>query len=123
MLQQLNIEDLFQLAKKGGFTYDPLLDCLDNEGYAVSEYKEYEVRIPYESLKRLDLLNYLITHQSIFIIDPRARYGAWYDTESDEIVLDISAVYYSKSIAIQRGIENDQDAIYDLSKGEEIRLR
>ena len=65
----------------------------------------------------------MVNNEQVIFDNPRARFGAWLDDKTGCIVLDMSNVYYSKEIAIKKGIENDQDAIFDLSKCEEIRLK
>lgn len=123
MQTKFNIEKLYHLAIEGGFTYDYLFDRLDTVGFAVSEYKPLEVRIPQDEFKPSDIRDYMVNNQQVIFDNPRARFGAWLDNETGCIVLDMSNVYYSKELAIKKGIENDQDAIFDLSKGEEIRLK
>lgn len=121
--RKFNIEKLYHLAIEGGFTYDSLFDRLDTVGFAVSEYKTLEVCIPLNEFKATHIRDYMVENETIIFDNPRARFGAWLDNATGCIVLDMSNVYYSKEVAIKKGLENDQDAIFDLSKCEEIRLK
>jgi hypothetical protein len=52
--------------------------------------------------------------------EPGMHIGGWYDTESQNIFLDLSQVFDNEAEAIQAGRDRDQIAIFDLNKGEEI---
>lgn len=110
-----------ELRTQGGFTIDPDTDVKRTEGFAVA--------IPNHSLivdsdeffadpdKYID--QWLEENKGQFE-DPEMNVGGWWDKEHDEIVLDPSKVVMDRDEAIRIGIENDQQAIFDLVNFEEI---
>lgn len=48
--------------------------------------------------------------------------GAWYDTETNTIALDVSVVLDDMNAAMDYGRSSNQDAIWDLNTNQEIRL-
>lgn len=93
-------------------------DSNPDSGYMVSQ-KGYEQTAP----QGCDLVafgrNYFLLHAEQ-LADPTAYMGCWY-TEG-RFVFDISHNIASKDNAIEMGMRNDQEAIWDCESGSEYRL-
>lgn len=104
-----------------GFTYQPVDDNSPQKGFSVSPFPEATEKFPGD-VSPDQIFDYLIKHKARFV-DPRINVGAWYDSEKDEVVLDLSIVVGNQTEATRIGNDHDQDAIYDLASGTEIFIR
>lgn len=117
-----NLQKLYlNILNEGGATYDTKNDMFIDRGYAVSIHKEYEEVVDVKDFTTLTILKYYEKNYKVFKNDPNARFGFWID--ENKVYLDISNVYDSFHEAVVLGKENNQKAIYDLLKNEEIRLK
>jgi SPP1 gp7 family putative phage head morphogenesis protein len=116
----------------GGFTYNPAKSKSPRSGVIVSlprdagwehpvsdkEFKHHGRKIVREYMEKV---RGAIREGEIH--DPKAHVGAWHDTETNRVVLDVNQVYNNKSEAKNVGIKREQDAIFDIGTGELIDLR
>jgi hypothetical protein len=118
--------------RQGGFTYKPLGSKSPHDGFIVSLDRSagWEHPVKEEQFKRDGkkiTLEYLKTVRDALRrgeLDPRTTHvGAWRDTKTGRVVLDVNEVYKSKKEALDAGRKRKQDAIFDLGKLEEIDLR
>lgn len=105
----------------GGFTVDPVSGDRPNTGFMVS-LAEYEKVIPAAKFTPDDLREYRATHWSQFQDIKGAKWGAWYDSESDNVFLDISVHFDNQEDAERMGRHWGQLAIFHLDTFTEIRL-
>ena len=93
-------------------------DSNPETGYMVSQ-KGYEQTAP----QGCDLVaygrNYFLLHAEQ-LADPTAYMGCWYN--AGQFVFDISHNIETKDNAIEMGMTNEQDAIWDCASGSEYRL-
>lgn len=102
------------LENKEGFTYD--IDTMKpiKTGFAVA-YKETQDSFNNEGLdKVLDILSWKEKGERII--------GGWYNSDNDKFYYDAIRIVEDKEEAILFGQLEEQIAIYDLEKGEEILL-
>lgn len=69
-----------------------------------------------------DIASYIQKNRDV-IDNPEFSVGTWYDSTKDEFVLDVVKTVTDRNHAVQLGQRYNQDAIFDLGKLEEIRLR
>jgi hypothetical protein len=108
--------------KRTGFTYSPIMHGSPKTGYVVSIWKQYEKPLKLSQITAQTFRKFLDAHVSIFEQNPGAHLGGWYDKQTRRYVLDISKVEKNRQKAMQLGKKHKQDAIWDLLKGQEIRL-
>lgn len=100
-------------------------DYVPTTGYMVGGYVDSLIfdsmylesdHIPYEMIVRFVVTHFkLATTDSMFV-------GAWLDKETDQVYIDLSQRFTDRAVAIHAAIDNDEIAIWDLEKGEEIRV-
>lgn len=116
---------------KGGFTYSPTEHHSPETGFVVSLPREEGMERPYSSAEfkknALQLLTNHLKETRDGIASGRfskqAHAGAWVDSSTDRVVLDVSEVFDDEEAATNVGRERQQDAIYDIGKGVVIDLR
>lgn len=64
-----------------------------------------------------------VKDNSAFLADDRTFLGGWIDQAEGILYIDISEVFYVKEWAEVVANDRDEIAIWDLAKGEEIRVR
>lgn len=115
----------------GGATYQPIGTRSPKEGIVVSLPREMGYEMP--------LTEEEFSHHPIAILkkylqrvrddlksgklDSKAHFGAWRDTQTGRVVLDVNEVYKDKEEATRVGCERKQDALYDIKAGAVIDLR
>ena len=93
-------------------------------GYALSLYPDREFTFSADA-KGDTVLGLLIQYASDnrdLLSVPNNYMGAWLDTESGKVFLDVSTVVEDKAKALELAGEFGQLAVYHLDSGEEIRL-
>lgn len=101
---------------KGGFTYQPLKKYHQTTGFSVSPYPELSWATDAEHLTTRDIVAYAIKNRSMFMKENHF-FGAWHDTETGRIYLDVSIVQQTHAAATQTCLDKDQIAYFDLDKG------
>ena len=106
------------ILQNGGATYDPTTgEYNPTEGYMVS-YIGTEVKRPQEIFITQDVRDFYKRFGSK--IEEEGNYiGGW--IEKGEVYLDVSTKIMDLYDAVRFAIENDQDAIWDAKRGEEIK--
>lgn len=112
--------ELLRLARRGGFTYQPIMDTSPKEGVAVS-LSGKGVVFKAGHLQVEDIKNFIDSRKDFFDSDPDAHVGGWYDAENGAIHLDISVVKKNRGEANRIAVEGREIAIFDLSSFEEIK--
>jgi tRNA nucleotidyltransferase (CCA-adding enzyme) len=103
----------------GGGSFDPdTLDVIDIPGYFAS-LEGHEAKLPLEQFTPRALDKYLSANEP-FLQEPNAVLGIW--THKGFVYLDVSRVFGDKDKAIAFARLNNQLAIYDGIKDEEIML-
>lgn len=101
---------------QGGFTIDPDTLDLKSGGYmtAISLNTEYRVNIN-QADRRVgqDVRDYLIRTRQLLRERPDANLGGWVDTDTNELVLDISYNVQSLRDAIYLARRGKQKAVFD----------
>jgi hypothetical protein len=117
-MSPLKVHRLAREARESGFTIN-LHGHRPTTGYAVA-LADCERRIPAGRFSDHLLRVYIADH--LHDLSRGRRYlGAWRNGE--EIVLDVVHVDADESVAVERGIENAQEAIFNLTTHTELRLR
>lgn len=125
-----NIMNRLKDPKNGGLTMKKWNAYNKKEGYVVALQKEAL------AVFKIDLSN-VQTWNDVddetkkefknFINKYKSKYGDklgfWYDRVKKEIVLDLVDILGDLDKAIDQGRELNQDAIYDIKRGVEIRLK
>ena len=112
------IKEIIEKTKKdGGVTYNLVTDTFKSKGYAVSIYKDREAVI-YPELTDKSLVRYIAKNGDLLYKDRFNCLGVWQD--KGQIYLDISRVVKTEQLAIVIAERNNQIAIYDLDKKQEI---
>lgn len=88
-------------------------------GYSFSPYKDRETIIPKDKFTQKDIDDFKAKNTDL-LSDPGNKFGAW-TNENGEVVLDVSRVADDLNTAHREAFDNQQDAIWDLGKGEEIK--
>lgn len=115
----MNILKFIENVKKnGGCSYSIYNGTIPNSGYMVS-IKGYEHRAELENIVG-ELRSYLLKNSDVFNSDD-VYLGAWIDSDG-KVCFDASENIHNKLIAIEEGMRRNQDAIYDVNKGRDIKL-
>lgn len=99
---------LDEFKRTGGFTYQPIMKNSPKEGFVVSIFPQYQKIIPGKGLTAEQVEDYMEKHAEVLNFDPRAHLGAWLDTESERVYLDVSIVEPDRRKAVDLGIEYNQ---------------
>lgn len=95
-------------------------DQMGKEGVAVAGYPQRGVVTEGVPTQK-DVETFLAKNRDIFKADPHAALGLWVDHESGKGYIDIANVLH-RDAAIAQGEYLGEKAVFDLQKGEEIRL-
>lgn len=111
---------LQDVAEHGGSTRHPATGAVPTTGYAVSLRPEDELRVP-ASWSACAWLGAVLRHWLAGrTMEPDEYVGAWVD--GADVVFDISTIVPGYRDAVALGRSAQQDAIYDIERGKEIRL-
>jgi SPP1 gp7 family putative phage head morphogenesis protein len=106
----------------GGFTYQPHEHAnAPPVGYAMSMDVANEQVIPLAEATAEKIAAYIEARAALFN-DKDTYVGAWIDTASGKLVLDVSKVVRDRNEALHLARTYKQEAIYDLEKGESIKV-
>jgi hypothetical protein len=89
-------------------------------GYAVA-LAGREMRGPRKYFTRETVEEYIRLHIDATTL-PGIYVGAWHDVDSDDVFLDLSMIFRSRTVAEGIGRESGQIAIWDFAEQREIRL-
>jgi hypothetical protein len=118
--KMITFQDLADQANEnGGFTYNPTADTMPETGFAVSIFKNLEVKLDHNQLSAFDIVNYM-TRNMTTLKNTSACLGGW--KNEGRWYLDISVVVGTKAEALTLAKENNQLAIFDLGRGESIAV-
>lgn len=96
-----------------GFTFSVLDHEFRTKGYSVAKYPERE-KVFKGMVNGNDVRRYIEDNDDVFAKDPAAHAGGWFDPESGNFTLDISAALDSKEEALDLADRGGQAAIWDL---------
>jgi hypothetical protein len=115
-----------EMGKSGGFTYQPISNTTPKTGYVVAAFPERQYRISradYVKDARGEINRYDLAHRSFIAEDPERHLGCWSGAESGDVFLDVVIIKATEAEGKKLGRDTDQYAIWDLERGEEIRLK
>lgn len=107
-----------------GFTVNAATLQPVTTGYAVA-MKTTQNSFGAEGLKNVvSVINDLVVNakKAGYNLDNFLAFGGWYDSESGLYYYDATLIFQDRAEAIEAGRANEQIAIFDLGKLEEIRL-
>ena len=108
---------LQDIADHGGSTRHPDTGAVPTAGYAVSVRHEDELRVPVSDANLDGVFRHWLAGRTMGADE---YVGAWVD--GADVVFDISTVVPGYWDAVALGRVAQQDAIYDIERGKEIRL-
>lgn len=106
-----------QTAKDGGFTYSPTTKVEPKDGFAVSPYPQFETKVPMDASLPASIQKYMSDHADV-LGQPGAHLGAW--VQDGTVYLDVSVVSKTADEASVVAKKFNQQAYYDLAKGETV---
>jgi hypothetical protein len=107
----------------GGLTYNWKQNInLGGQNYfAVAMYPQAERVIDLDDFSTMDVRNYILDNREL-LSDRRNSFGTWVDYETKKVYLDVSRTISDRDVALAIAKRNNQLAIFDLKKCEEISL-
>ena len=108
---------LQDIAERGGSTRHPDTGAVPTTGYAVSLRPEDELRVPASDANLEAVFRHWLAGRTM---GSDEYVGAWVD--GADVVFDISTIVPGYWGAVALGRVAQQDAIYDIEHGKEIRL-
>lgn len=118
MLEDIAARAHQRILSNGGVTLS-LQGHEPNQGYAYSPYPELERVLPAHGLTPAHVHQYLVDNQTA-LSQPGNHLGAWHDTQSGNVFLDISHVGPATPETIAEAKKANQLAIFDLANFNEI---
>jgi hypothetical protein len=103
----------------GGVTINRDGDTVAGFGYAVSPFKSRETVIPVVDFDATHVADFLSANADL-LAHPAAALGGWFNTETNEVYLDVSIVVADLDVALRIGAASNQLAVCDLSTFESI---
>ncbi len=103
----------------GGIIYNMRTLEKVTKGYAVSIYKEREIRVPVSVFSRENIEKYVSNNIDLFTQDGNTMLGAW--KQGEMMFIDVTIVTSNKMEALDLARRNNQIAIFDLETFEEIK--
>ena len=113
---------LNKILENGGFTLQGLSLEEVSQGYACA-LQGHEQIIELKDISEKVISEYVDTKSQLVQGNKNLCFGAWHDTETDKIYLDLSEVLPSKKMALKKAYKREQLAIFDLNTFESIYLR
>ena len=113
---------LNKILKNGGFTLQGLSLKDVSEGYACA-LQGHEKVVDLKDINERVISEYMEAKSELVQGNKNLCFGAWHDTETNKIYLDLSEVLPNKKMALKRAYKREQLAIFDLNTFESIYLR
>lgn len=109
-----DIDQMFELAKEGGFTYHPSTGEFPSEGLAFSVWKDREHKIPLDDVRKQHFLDYVRNNKDLLLGDERKYLGGW--VEEGDLWLDCSVVLPADQFdrVTRLCYEHNQEGFFDL---------
>ena len=104
-----------------GFSISVIGDDMPSDGYMVGGFG-FELRIKRRLLKGSRLVGDIADMLARMEGKDGQFVGGWL-SDSGDVCIDISECIKDKQFAIEMGIEHNQDAIYDIERDLDIKLR
>lgn len=112
-----------QIAASGGFSVHRTTGVSPAKGYMVAvDNKDSELALIGDDLNSTVMRRFLERNRDR-LKDPMMYLGGWFNTETGEIVLDISERLDDLDLAMEVGKKRKQTAIYDLNTGQEVLVK
>lgn len=116
-----SLVDLVRDPGEGGFTFDPRAEKLVTSGFSVATPGHGKV-FDLQEFDDDDVAGYVDDNWGLLQADPDLHVGAWLDTETGQVWLDLPEVLQDRDAAIAAARERGELAIYDLNAKDEIRV-
>lgn len=123
-LKDVSIEVHRGAKEFGGFTYNMKRgDLAGQDMFSVSAWPEYEVRLPVDSAREIDVTAYInsLTDRGVPLDSEGLSVGLWKDTKKGHMVYDLVQTVKTKEEALELGLRYGQESIFDLKNMEEIK--
>lgn len=117
------ISDVLRLHERtNGATYNCYFgNVYGRKLYAVAVFPELSKKLPGKRVQA-DLLRAYLAKNQALLTDPRCDVGMWYDADASKITyLDVSCTLADRAQAIALGKRYNQEAIFSLADGKEIK--
>ena len=116
-MEKLNYGNIIKATLENGGSTTPLNSNVDSGRYAVAISN-------FEMIVTKDLLSYQLVeaYHGLLPESANGNLGTWINPENDKVYLDFSLTYNDLENAVRVAYNNEQLAIYDLKKNQEIRL-
>lgn len=111
-----------KILKNGGFTLQGLTLKDVSKGYACAISGHEEV-IDLKDLNDEKITAYMEAKKQLIEKNKNLCFGAWHDTNTDKVYLDLSEVLNDKKTALKKAYKREQLAIFDLNTFESIYLK
>ena len=108
-------------ANPWGFTIDQSNELHAKSGYVVAPEKETEFVVPLKEMTRTELWSYIRDHAHRFKKEG-AHLGGWIKDDT-QFMLDVAFPVENYLDAVRMAIWGDQDSIYDINTGTEIKTK
>lgn len=106
--------------KKPGITYHPVTNRTPRRGFAVAIPDNEAMIIPLKDFNDAHVQKFLDDHRDVFEKNTNVFLGGW--VEDDQVFLELSQVYSSRTEARKVARARGEIAIWDLAKNDEDRL-
>jgi hypothetical protein len=120
-----NLEDAFNAVKKNnGFTYS-LNRYAYKKGYACAINKELERYYDFNDKENFDANLKAFIFANIDILADTNKglgLGCWLNSENNKVYFDIIEIFEDRKEAINKGVERNQIAIFDLNNLQIIKV-
>ena len=111
------------LAASGDFSYNPVTKSMPHDGLMLSIHPEASAILDAKTVTGKQIHDYMGQHKAL-LADKTNYVGAWLDTVSKKLFLDISTrlgpTEHLKAVALSQ--QYGQRAYYDVGRGEEVRV-
>lgn len=105
----------------GGFTYNPIDGSLPVKGLALSIHPGQTKIIPFGDLTP-EAIEEFITDNAELWQQETTHAGAWFDTESGNVVFDVTTIVEDEEAAVFLAQKHGQKAYYNLATGQEVAV-
>ena len=106
--------------KQGGCSIQPYYGGKTPEGGYMVALQGHERIISVENFTSIEVVKYLEEHSKLLMENPHLYLGTW--VNEGKVYLDLSENVQDLSVALQRGKERNQLAIFNISTFEEVAV-